>query len=268
MYLNSLLFQNINYETMKINTMKDVFKINSSVNPLFITFPFAGGNAYSYRMINKQMPSNIDILSVELPGRGLRMEEELVPNMHDAINDIWKNWISHLQLDKKVFILWGHSMGGLLAYHITLLINQRMGLSPTRLIISGCSSPLVHKRGCIHAMASCDFWRHLSALGGVPQKIIQNEDIKTFAENYIRGDMKIYETYVDFTKEKIRSPTTIIYGKEDLIANRRNMLTWKNLNYCDTDTVEMAGGHFFIFSNAHELVNLIKNMYFMVNRLQ
>ncbi|RGR15254.1 thioesterase II family protein [Bacteroides ovatus] len=244
---------------MKVNTKKEVFKINSSMNPLFITFPFAGGNTYSYRMINKEMPSNIDILSIELPGRGLRMEEELLSDMHEVINDIWKNWISHLQLENKVFILWGHSMGGFLAYHITLLINQRMRLSPTRLIISGCCSPLAHKKGSIHKMASSDFWMHLSALGGVPQKIIQNEDMKIFAENYIREDMKIYETYVYSSKRKIRSPTTIIYGKEDLIANRRNVLTWNKLNYCDTDIVEMEGDHFFIFTNIHKLAKMVNN---------
>lgn len=241
---------------MIIHTYKDIYKLNERENPLLITFPFAGGNTYSYRIFFEQIEPKFDILSIELPGRSLRLQEEVLTEMSDIILDIWNNWFLNLSLPKE-FIFWGHSMGGILAYNIALLLKQTNKREPRQLLISGCKSPLSDLDGRIHKENSDVFWDKMAERGGIPDKILECPDIKNFVESYFRADIQALETYENSKISKINIPMTILYGNEDNTIHYEQLLQWKELNCNSTNFQEMTGNHFFIFDNVDDLVMLI-----------
>lgn len=39
------------------------------------------------------------------------------------------------------FAFWGHCLGGICAYELSLLLEKKLGLSPETLFVSGCPAP-------------------------------------------------------------------------------------------------------------------------------
>lgn len=239
----------------------DIERINGRKNPLLITFPFAGGNAHSYMPILRGISNDIDILNIELPGRGRRMGEDLLSSMSEIIYDIWQNWISLLFFDKP-FVLWGHSMGGFIAYNISLLLCREKSLIPRRLIISGCPPPHSRDNQSIHMLDSDMLWDYLLSLGGVPPEIAECEDIRFHAERYIRSDIKSYETTKsDFMKtDCINTHLILIQGKDDLTLDFRQN-DWAHLNLGTTELVTMNGGHFCIFEDVQKMREILERSF-------
>ena len=81
---------------------------------------FAGGNCYSYEFLIKKILrsalSKIDCYALELPGRGKRLDEELIVDKNDAIVD-YVSQIKKLR-NGKPYIIYGHSMGATLGLSV------------------------------------------------------------------------------------------------------------------------------------------------------
>src|SRR5215213_3277321 len=75
--------------------------------------PFAGGSRYSYRNYEETGSSFLQIIPLEYPGRGARIKEPLVSNIDFLVQDLYRQ-IEGLAGSRK-YIIYGHSMGGLLA---------------------------------------------------------------------------------------------------------------------------------------------------------
>ena len=101
--------------------------------------PFAGGNCYSYDFLIKKIDKKrLESFTLELPGRGKRIDEAFIVHLKEAIDDYLLQ-VKSLR-DKKPYIIYGHSMGAILAYHV----SHKMEVSsdgPTALIVSGSSGP-------------------------------------------------------------------------------------------------------------------------------
>jgi surfactin synthase thioesterase subunit len=82
--------------------------------------PYAGGNKYSYREFKAKAPSFLNLVTLEYPGRGARMGEPLSTDISQIVNGLYDQ-IGNL-LDKEEYAFYGHSMGGLVAYLLTLKV--------------------------------------------------------------------------------------------------------------------------------------------------
>ena len=52
-------------------------------------FPHAGGSAFSYAKWKNHFNPYIEVVPVELAGRGYRIEENLYQSMEEAVNDVY-----------------------------------------------------------------------------------------------------------------------------------------------------------------------------------
>lgn len=102
-------------------------------------FPPAGQGAWVYHHWQTHLPTFIQIVPVELPGRGSRINEPSEDSLPKLVSAI----VSELGplFAQKPFALFGHSMGALLAYEVETLLRKLKGPRPNGLLVSGYRAP-------------------------------------------------------------------------------------------------------------------------------
>jgi external thioesterase TEII len=80
---------------------------NAKQRQVFL-FHFAGGSSYSFRFLDEHL-KDLDVVKLELPGRGTRSAEALIMDFERAAEDLLNQVISNLRSGN--FVLFGHSMG-------------------------------------------------------------------------------------------------------------------------------------------------------------
>ena len=80
------------------------------------------GIAFSYAKWKNHFNPSIEVVPIELAGRGYRIEENLYQSMEEAVNDVYNKIV--MQIDDSPYILFGHSMGSLIAYEVARKIKD------------------------------------------------------------------------------------------------------------------------------------------------
>lgn len=217
-----------------------------------LLLPYAGGSSYSYLPLTKMFPTWLNPIYVELPGRGTRLKEKPNFNLFELAEDVFE------QVKDKIkgnYIIFGHSMGAILAYLFYKLIKKYSYPAPLRIFFSGREGLYSANKEMYHLMSSSAFRAKLRELGGCPLEILDNNDIMDFFEPIIRTDFKAVETFFDPEIQTIEVPVTIILGTNDF--ERETQKKWVEISTNQVDLRYIKGGHFFIFSNKSEVVYLL-----------
>ena len=216
--------------------------------------PFAGGSSYSYQRFDKFFINNHQLLCPELPGRGRRSSELLKKNIHDIVDDIF-NSIKNQLLEP--YAIYGHSMGALLGYLLTLRILQEGKVAPLHLFFSGREAPsLKNKKELRYNLPQSEFYQILNEMGGCPKEILSNVDMMEFFEPIIRADFEAVETYAYTKQEPFDIPIDIMVGHSEGILED-DIKGWQDETIQNLQVTYFKGDHFFIYENEEELVNLI-----------
>ncbi len=221
-----------------------------------ICLPFAGGNKYSYRSLFNRSATLFNVITLEYPGRGSRMSEQLEPDINVLVDDLY------LQVKPIVtngeYAIYGHSLGGLIAYLLTVKVLQNKHQAPKHVFVTGASGPSAASRSAkkLYLYPHKEFIEELVALGGLPDEIIREKDMINFLEPILRNDFKASATYVHKKIWPLSIPLTVITGTEEPITVDERLL-WQDEFTTVVDFIQMTGNHFFIFNHSDELINII-----------
>lgn len=221
------------------------------------TFPFAGGSKYSYNLYRRYLPADIHFEPLELPGRGERITDDLVPNLEQMAEELYQEIKGNLP-DR--FIFYGHSMGTLLAYLITKKLQEANEKLPFHLILTGAAGPSNEERERDrHQLPKAAFKAKLEEYGGSPSEVLENTELFDFFEPILRNDFKAVETYsYKEILEKLPIPITTIYGMSEQLT-REEVQLWERETSESFEVRQLPGGHFFIFDYPAEVVKTILN---------
>ncbi|NER85391.1 MAG: thioesterase, partial [Leptolyngbya sp. SIO1D8] len=109
-------------------------KPNPQANLRLFCFPYAGGGALNFRSWPKQLPSTIEVCPIELPGRGMRLNESPFTQLTLLAEGIAQSLLPYLN---KPFVFLGHSMGGLTSFEVARSLRRIQACSPKHLFVSG-----------------------------------------------------------------------------------------------------------------------------------
>ena len=155
--------------------------------------PFAGGNAWAYRALERFVSPEITVDGLELPGRGRRSDEPLRGSLDELANDVFNQIRARAVTGR--YAIFGHSMGALLAYLAAHRI-RRAGLPPPEaLFLSGSSAPASRPVRQRHLLPSPEFAAMLRELGGCPPQVLEDAGLFEFFEPILRADFKAVEAW-------------------------------------------------------------------------
>lgn len=223
--------------------------------------PFAGGNKYSYRGYEEAAPAHVHVATFEYPGRGRRSAEPLLTSMGAIVDDLYAK-ISGLASGRE-YAIYGHSMGALAALLLARKLIHSGIRPPLHLFVTGTIGPSAYAREgkTRHLMGKKEFIEEIIELDGMPQEILEHEELLYYFEPILRADFTASETFVYDITSPIDIPTTVITGTEestDLEAIR----SWQVETTRPVEFLMMEGGHFFILKHSREIMRIISEKLF------
>jgi surfactin synthase thioesterase subunit len=218
-----------------------------------ICLPFAGGSSYSYSSLEINMPSYINMVPVDLPGRGKRMHEPLVKNAASVVEELYRQICP---LIEKPYAIFGHSMGSLLGYLLTRRIIEEKQPAPCHLFFSGRAGPSWPVNDIYYTLPRKDFFSELKKLGGCPEEILQDGELQELFEPVLRADFELVETYTYKSGDPFLIPIDVFYGAQEDLTDPE-LDCWKNESYLPVTYTSFQGDHFFLLTQPKAVANAI-----------
>ncbi len=141
------------------------------------------------------------------------------------------------------FALFGHSMGGLIAYELARSLEAAGMPVPTRLFVAAARSPREPCPGPpAHALPSAAFWQAMDGPGSPSDPAVRAE-----LEPVLRADLRLLECYRPGTPPALACPISVFGGREDTLLPLEDLALWDGLSRAGCSIEVLDGGHAFPF---------------------
>jgi medium-chain acyl-[acyl-carrier-protein] hydrolase len=223
-----------------------VFKPGAAAAARLFCFPFAGGGAQSFSQWPEQLPENVELCAVQLPGRETRLREPPIADAHALVRAMVPALAPRM---REPFILFGHSMGAILAFELARLLETQWQLSPRLLIVSGRVAP--HRRpprAPINKLPQAEFVEGLRHLNGTPPEILADRELMAMITPMLRADFAVHEEYIYRKDVPLQCDVLALGGLRDPEAGRTAIGDWREMTQGAFSLRMFPGDHFFIQS--------------------
>ncbi len=208
-------------------------------------FPFAGGTARYYSPWQGPLKPAVDLRAIELAGRGRRITEAMYPDMKALLQDVLDQ--IRPTLFQGPYAFFGHSMGGLIAYELALMIKEQGLPAPKHIFFSGrCAPGIERKRTIYHQLSDEDFKAEVMKLGAAPREIFDEPELAELFLPILRNDFRVSETHT-YNKEitALDYDISVLVGRAEPYAEHE-IASWHHHTKQRCSIHYFPGGHFFI----------------------
>ncbi len=217
-------------------------------------FPYAGGAPAVFTKWCADLPSHIEGVAVHYPGRGSRFNEPVINDMSRMVADLAQN-IQPL-LDKP-FALFGHSLGGLIAFELARHLRAQHLPMPNHLFVSACGAPhLPDPNPKIHHLPDNEFMNELDKLNGIPAEL-NNPEAMSLLLPIVRADFQLVENYEYKPDEPFDFPILAFGALNDPRVNRERIEAWSIHTKAKFVSQFFPGNHFFINETKEDILKRI-----------
>ena len=223
---------------------------------LLFCLPYAGGNSFAYKNLGKYLDDIILPVALELPGHGLLFNEPQLDTL-DRMTDYVLDTITE-KVGSKPWALFGHSMGGMLAYLAARRAPERLLPPPLHLFISARRPGSVKPPFYWSDLSREEFLDRISRLGGIPKEVLANDELMELFEPILYRDVKALESHPHDDTAPVTCPITVLIGRDDDIPEDHARL-WLRDTVAPVNVRSFPGGHFFAFERLDEIGRLISD---------
>jgi surfactin synthase thioesterase subunit len=215
--------------------------------------PFAGGGPAAYRLWANELPDDVEVVAVQLPGRNPAWRGPLPASIGEIVEIVLPDIEAATDLP---YALFGHSLGGLVAFELAMALERGATAPPTRLFVSGLTAPHLLRTGsAVHALPDEEFLDAISVrFGGVPDAIRAEPDLLALLLPGLRADVRTFETYAPLTDRKVQCPVHVYGGAADAHPRPDQLWGWQGVAESDITVRVFPGGHFYLASARPALI--------------
>ena len=231
--------------------------------------PYSGGSASIYYKWRMELLKNVNLVPLEPAGRGARIRQPLCRSMEDAIEDLYQQFIT--RYDGGEYAIFGHSLGGLMAFELVHYILQQGHKMPTVIFFSGSRPPdRTHDDEILHTLPDSEFMQEIAKLGGMSGDVFRNKELMDIFTPIIKNDYRLFEQYNYQTKARLLScPVVLLHGDADSLVALEELPHWEKFSDKETKTIIFSqADHFFIDKKYKEVVNIVNQTLIQVTKTE
>jgi medium-chain acyl-[acyl-carrier-protein] hydrolase len=209
--------------------------------------PYAGGRAGMFLGLAADLPGNVEMCAVELPGHGGRLREVPFTRLRPLVEHVTDALAEHLD---KPFALFGYSMGALLAFEIARELARRGWPSPSAVLVAAAKAPHVPSAyPPVHDLPRSGLIEQLGRIDGSRNALLQHEGFVDLMLPVVRADLAVCETYAYEPAPPLDCPLAAFGGLVDPSVPRLRLEAWRDQTTGDFSSTMLPGGHFFLDSS-------------------
>jgi medium-chain acyl-[acyl-carrier-protein] hydrolase len=221
----------------------------------FYCFPYAGGGIPVFRNWLSELPGTVELIIVQLPGRGTRILEKPYVTTEDAVPGLVEALLADVD---RPYAFFGHSLGALLCFEAARELQQRWNVLPRVVFVSGRSAPqLPDPNEPIHQLPDQKFIQKLLEFEGTPKELLENRDLLEIFLPILRADFQMNETYRYLPGPKLDCDLMAFGGDQDRRVPLTHMHAWSALTNRGFFVKTFPGNHFFLHSAQESLLKTI-----------
>ncbi len=226
-------------------------KPNPQARLRLFCFPYAGGGASTFRTWADDLPADIEVCPVQLPGRENRVREQLFTQLLPLVETLASALRPSLNTP---FAFFGHSMGALISFELARQLRRQGAPEPIHLFVSSRPAPQLPDLEPIHQLPEAAFVTELwSRYNGLPEVLLHNSELMKLFLPVLQADFAIFETYVYTTEASLDCPISAFGGLQDSTVSQEDLLAWRHQT-CKSFTLQMFSGDHFFLQDARTLL--------------
>ncbi|MEU9731514.1 alpha/beta fold hydrolase [Streptomyces sp. NPDC048002] len=188
-------------------------------------FPHAGAGTSAFGAWPELLGDSVRPVPVLLPGRGVRRREHRVTDVRALLADLDRY---DLPAAGEPYVLYGHSLGGLIAYTLARSLEKAGRPGPALVVVGACPPPDAHS-----ALAdACELPDDrlldvLRTFGAVDADTPRGGIWERTALGVIRDDLRLARELRGAADGPLTAPLLTVAGTEDPIAGPEVMAGWR-----------------------------------------
>ncbi|WP_192247349.1 type I polyketide synthase [Mesorhizobium caraganae] len=230
--------------------------VKSSLEPSYriICFPHGGGSVQSFRTWSEYIPDDVELICLDLPGRGKRSAEAAIRSMDVLVPMVTEALRGY---SDRPFVFFGHSVGALVAYEIARSLEKAGRPSPFHVVVSAHKSADVPAdEPPMYKYAVDKLTDVVRSLGLVPMEALANEELlHNFILPPMRADFELAETYDRILPTPLGAAITAMGGVQDETINANDLDEWRRLTTSRFARIMFDSDHFYTHSMTEEVVS-------------
>ena len=229
-------------------------------------FPYAGGNAFIYRSWGDQLPSHVELYSIEYPGRGSKLRQPAFTRVSTMLDFLYEGIVPLLD---KPFAFFGHSMGALLCFELAHRLVVQKSLEPRALFLSGRSAPQIKSEEPVtFDLPEDEFISELRRLNGTPKEVLEHPELLQLMMPILRADFELCQTYSSTSTTPLNCPIFVFGGLQDEDVPRENLEGWREQTTSAFTVRMFPGDHFFLHSSQSLLLRALSSDLYQLTQLR
>ncbi|MEY9997556.1 surfactin synthase thioesterase subunit [Streptomyces sp. V4I8] len=218
-----------------------------------ICLPPAGAGAGSFHPWVSHHDQGVELWAAQLPGRGDRIHERPLEAVDEAARQVALavQWLEGLP-----YVLFGHSLGALLAFEIVHLLHEQQLPPPRSLIVSGCSAPGAETRTNTPLDTDAQVIAEARRIG-LPAELLADSSFAELVLPALRGDLRMFHSYVLRPRAPTTCPIAVCMGAHDPYVSAAGAHAWAAHTTRFQGVHTLPGNHDYLASTASGLSSFV-----------
>ena len=229
---------------------------NSKPRFRLFCFHYAGTGTSIFNSWSEKLPSDTEVISIQLPGRENRLKETPFTRLKPLVQTLTPLFEEYLDVP---FAFFGHSMGALLSFEVARELRRQSWSIPEYLFVSAYRAPQIPDLDLpIYQLPDAKFIKAVSDYQGISEQNLQNLESRQISISKLKADFEILQTYFYTKEEPLESHIYAFGGLADPKVSRQQLAAWEQQTKIDFRLKMFDGNHFFWREAEDEVIDTIK----------
>ncbi|MFG3107085.1 thioesterase II family protein [Streptomyces tendae] len=224
--------------------------------------PHAGGGSHQYLAWSTALAPSFRWVPLEYPGHFTRDDEPHYADFDAAVAGLGEE--IERRAEGGSVGLFGHSLGGALAFEVGRLLSARGRLRLHAVVVSGAEAPgaLRGTRERYFELDDAEFLRHLESHEGAGAGDPLARQLLVEALPLLRRDYRLHHSYRPAVHASINVPLHVCWGDaEEPPDGAEPMREWRSHAGAAVHFHRFAGGHFYWRPDPSHLTEVLRGVF-------
>jgi medium-chain acyl-[acyl-carrier-protein] hydrolase len=221
-----------------------------------IAFPYAGGGASVFRRWIGDLGHSewLDFAVIQLPGRENRIAEPPYRDLTLLLNELQ---FALKPLISLPYVLFGYSMGALLAYEVALRLAAS-GRIPRHLIVAARTPPYrMSPRASTVRLSQEAIVEKVKRLGGAAPDLIESGLFQQHFLPTLQADFTLVDSFYRSYPQILPCDLLALGGSQDPEVSTEHTQAWAAATGRNFGVKMFEGGHFFLHGAHHGVISFV-----------